>query len=139
MSKLTVKEMAAALGLERNASDGWEDDTGVVAESLVYRDGWVSWPIGKSYDGREEHPTEHAAMLRLYRLHFPEVAPEPAAVPVKRSNVEIVLAAYKAWQKLPKVTDDQNTNVRIDNATEAAFASMLAEAFVADQVEVDRG
>ena len=117
MSEMTVEEMAARLGLSRENDGAWRSSD---REPRAYNIGgkWVSWPgDGDDVSNREEHPTEHAGMLRLYRLRFPEVAPEPAPAPVKRSNVEIVLAAYKAWQKTPNVTDDKDTNVRIDNAT----------------------
>jgi hypothetical protein len=132
MSALTVEEMAERLGIKRASFTGWHnwsDATGVVVEPAS-PGVWFSWPVGRSTAGREEHPTELDAMLRLYRLRFPE-APAAAPASKKRTNVEIVEAAWEKWEATP------TRPKHIDHATECKFAAMLAEAFVQD--EVDRG
>ncbi len=134
MSEMTVEEMAARLGLAHTSRDLWEDATGIVIQYLHGNGRWHSWPKGRTAAEMETHLTEHAAMLRLYRLRFPE-AEAPAVVPAskKRTNVEIVEAAWQKWKATP------SRGVPIDYTIEATFAAMLAEAFVADQVEVERG
>jgi len=84
---MTVEEMAMAMGLTQIDLDGWwqwRDAEGVVAEPIDGdTDGaWRSWPVGASCDAGQDHPTEHAALTRLYRRRLPDPTTPPTPAPI---------------------------------------------------------
>lgn len=78
--QMTVEQMVEALGLTRH-SKGYVENRTLVAWPLKGA-AWTSWPCGKKIEDSMDHPTEHAALLRLYRLRFPKAEPTPTAAPV---------------------------------------------------------
>ena len=128
MSALTVGEMAERLGLVNHG--GWWREGGTF---VVYPmdDAWKAHDTTRSIFNVAMHPTEHEAMLYLYLRRFPEAetTTEAAPTPVKRTNVDIVLAAWRAWKCRGGI------ETYLAQHVDEEFGRMLAEAFVADEVE----
>lgn len=77
--QMTVEEMAAGLGYTRNSGGYWvKDGTSMVMGWPSGR--WTSW-IGSDDTTVKEHPTEHAALARLYAHQFPEPTTPPTPAP----------------------------------------------------------